>query len=143
MRGRRLDIPEPNPSGLCQCGCGQPTPLATQGSVEKGWVGGKPVQFINGHYQQTRTGELNPRFNVGLSSFGGRTICVHRDGNGWTYYARALMEAHLGRELTTDEIVLQVVTRAEHLALHRVGHDRSQVMQRAWATRRAKERMAA
>lgn len=54
--------------------------------------------------------------------------------NGF-YSARLLMEDHLGRELTSDEIVhhidgdslnneienLQVVSRAEHIRIHRLG----------------------
>lgn len=82
---------------------------------------------------RARSGANNVRFNGGLSTFNdGRTIIVHRDGK-WSFYYRALMEAHLGRELRSDEVVhhingdqtddrienLQVLTRAEHLAIHR------------------------
>jgi hypothetical protein len=43
------DVEEPNPSGLCQCGCGQRTALAPQSSKLRGWVADKPVRFIPGH----------------------------------------------------------------------------------------------
>jgi hypothetical protein len=74
----------------------------------------------------------NPRYNGGLSQSEGRTVIVCRDGS-WIFYYRGLLEAHLGRELRDDEVVhhingdptddrlenLQVLSRAEHLALHR------------------------
>ena len=44
-----VNVEEPNPSGLCQCGCGQSTALAPQSNKRRGWVGGKPVRFIPGH----------------------------------------------------------------------------------------------
>jgi hypothetical protein len=42
-------IPEPNPSGLCICGCGQKTEVAKQSHTGFGYVKGKPVRFIQGH----------------------------------------------------------------------------------------------
>lgn len=39
----------PNPSGLCQCGCGTPTRIAKQTISSQGVVGGKPVRYVNGH----------------------------------------------------------------------------------------------
>lgn len=46
-----MDDPEigPNPSGLCMCGCGQRTPLATYSHGPKGNVQGKPTRFVKGH----------------------------------------------------------------------------------------------
>lgn len=44
---------------LCQCGCGQPAPLAPQTSTKYGWVAGEPVRFIAGHnarLQKRQTG---------------------------------------------------------------------------------------
>ena len=43
------DDPGPNPSGMCQCGCGMVTSLASQSSTQKGWVRGRPVRFVLGH----------------------------------------------------------------------------------------------
>lgn len=46
----RANAPQaPNPSGLCQCGCGQPTPFAPQSNRYNGWVKGEPVRFLPGH----------------------------------------------------------------------------------------------
>lgn len=39
----------PNPSGLCQCGCGQPAPIATRTTKARGRIKGQPVKFIRGH----------------------------------------------------------------------------------------------
>jgi hypothetical protein len=52
-RGRKLPTrtsdPPPNPSGLCQCGCGGTTPVAPHSDRTKGWVIGEHKRFINGH----------------------------------------------------------------------------------------------
>lgn len=83
-------------------------------------------------YGISRRGANNVNFNGGLSGWDGRTLIVCRDGS-WTFYYRALMEAHLGRELDASEIVhhingnpaddrienLRVLTRAEHIDVHR------------------------
>lgn len=42
----------PNPSGLCQCGCGGTAPIARQSLSKTGDVRGEPLRFIKGH--QTR-----------------------------------------------------------------------------------------
>lgn len=44
----------PNPSGLCECGCGQPAPLAPQSNTKTGVVRGQPTRFIKGHYRMGR-----------------------------------------------------------------------------------------
>lgn len=35
---------------LCECGCGQPAPLATMSNKKCGHVQGQPVRFIHGHH---------------------------------------------------------------------------------------------
>ncbi len=39
----------PNPSGLCQCGCGGRTGIATRARKGQDWVKGQPVRFLRGH----------------------------------------------------------------------------------------------
>jgi hypothetical protein len=46
----------PNPTGLCRCGCGQPTPLAKKTDRRHAHVKGQPVSYLPGH--QTRYNEL-------------------------------------------------------------------------------------
>ena len=36
------------PLGLCQCGCGEKTPIANQTRKSIGWVEGLPIRFIMG-----------------------------------------------------------------------------------------------
>lgn len=50
----RIFVAEPNPSGLCQCGCGQRTKPARVTSTEKGWVKGKPKRYLTGHNGRVR-----------------------------------------------------------------------------------------
>jgi hypothetical protein len=38
-----------NPTGLCQCGCGEPAPLAKANHARRGVVKGQPQRFIKGH----------------------------------------------------------------------------------------------
>lgn len=45
----RTDIAPPNPSGICQCGCGRPVPIATMTNAKIGHVQGEHVRFIRGH----------------------------------------------------------------------------------------------
>lgn len=35
--------------GLCECGCGEPTKLATKNHTKKGYVVGQPYRFVRGH----------------------------------------------------------------------------------------------
>jgi hypothetical protein len=34
---------------LCECGCGQPTPIAKQNHTRNGYVKGQPMRFVTGH----------------------------------------------------------------------------------------------
>lgn len=52
-QGRRPDLPlprPPNPSGLCQCGCGKLTPIAKRNNYDQGHLKGHPISFIKGHH---------------------------------------------------------------------------------------------
>lgn len=39
----------PPPVTLCECGCGEPAPLARQTDAKRGYVKGQPIRFIAGH----------------------------------------------------------------------------------------------
>lgn len=46
---KRTNYPPPNPSGLCMCGCGQPTKIATGTHGKGGLVAGQPKRYTAGH----------------------------------------------------------------------------------------------
>lgn len=35
--------------GLCECGCGEPTPIARRNHTAYGWVKGQPMRYLRGH----------------------------------------------------------------------------------------------
>jgi hypothetical protein len=45
-----IQIPPPNPSGLCFCGCGQQAPIATQSNFVLGIVKDQPMRFVHNHH---------------------------------------------------------------------------------------------
>ncbi len=51
---RRMRLPPPNASGLCQCGCGTPTPIAKVTSRRDGTAAGEPRRFVKGHSPRGR-----------------------------------------------------------------------------------------
>lgn len=40
-------------ASLCQCGCGEPAPIAQYTSTARGWVKGQPIRFIRFHHLRT------------------------------------------------------------------------------------------
>jgi hypothetical protein len=93
-----------HPTALCECGCGEPAPLATRNCPKRGYVKGQPHRFIAGHqwrkhgplYEERSCGYAKPcwvwmrsltstgygQWNVGRH----RTLLAHRilweDQNG-------------------------------------------------------------
>lgn len=82
----------PNPSGLCQCGCGEKTRLADRTYMKRGWVKDKPVKYIHGHngYKSLAKYAINPETqcwewqrsrqpgSYGLLPLGDTTVYAHR-----------------------------------------------------------------
>jgi DNA-binding XRE family transcriptional regulator/transposase len=66
---RVAQMPGPNPSGLCKCGCNNPTPIARQTDTALGWVKGKPISYIQGHRPRRLTpdqeAEICQRYEAG------------------------------------------------------------------------------
>src|ERR1044072_3527104 len=41
-------------TGLCECGCGMETPMASRTQLTRGYVKGQPTRFIQGHTSQVK-----------------------------------------------------------------------------------------
>lgn len=50
-----LSTPEPNPSGLCMCGCGNKTPISRQNSPRDGYIFGKPVRYVSRRHRRYKS----------------------------------------------------------------------------------------
>lgn len=65
----RVRTPPPDdwvpPSGVCECGCGKPTRIATQTRSDRGEYVGYPVRFIVGHAARLARGPTAPRWKGG------------------------------------------------------------------------------
>jgi hypothetical protein len=65
-----------NPTGLCQCGCGSPTPIAKRS--ERGYKRGEPLRFIKGHQEpqpHCRNGHEYSPENIYWHPTLGRRVC--------------------------------------------------------------------
>lgn len=52
-----------NENGLCLCGCGAKTTVATKTNRRLGHVRGKPIRYVHGHHRRgaTHTAETRQR----------------------------------------------------------------------------------
>lgn len=130
----RLELPMQSDSSpkLCECGCGQPAPIATKTYAKWGHVPGMPMRFVRGHNNRgvkmpsagrarlsaAWKGASNPRWAGGIHGDArGYTLLIldeedqfasMRDSRGRVYRHRIIMAAMLGRPLTADEEVHHV-----------------------------------
>lgn len=63
--------------GLCECGCGDPAPIAKQTKTSCGHIQGSPIRFINGHNQK---GELHFRWNERKTKSYGYNVTTTKEG---------------------------------------------------------------
>ncbi len=57
---------------LCQCGCGELAPIATQTRSNLGHITGQPIKFINGHNARGRKLSQAQRKSISARSSGAR-----------------------------------------------------------------------
>lgn len=104
------------PVGLCQCGCGEATPIATQNRRERGIVAGRPTRYVQSHTSKRRT--VPERFWSKVDMSGGQNACwpwtasVFRERYGYGKFqvgtnrrnARAAYAHRVAWELTNGPI---------------------------------------
>lgn len=134
IKGRFEGKPMSTLTKLCECGCGQPTPIAPRTRSSRGQIKGQPLRFINGHNSRLLTPEEQRRRNAfrdpGLERYtGSRANYIKLLGR---HMHRVIAEQMLGRPLQKGEIVhhkdgdkwnndpsnLEIMTQAEHARIH-------------------------
>jgi hypothetical protein len=88
---------------LCQCGCGQPTKIASTTSRRNGYIRGEPLRFLHGHCGHHK-GERAVRWSGGRVDHGDGYKKVQMPGhprahNGYVLEHIAVAEAALGKYL--------------------------------------------
>jgi hypothetical protein len=135
-------IVEPNPSGLCMCGCGQITSISPKNDVHRGFVRGEHVRFIQNHHLRLanpakRSSPSNPR-NPWFNKSQGRWYILRRDGRPEAW-ARVILATKLKRDIGDDEDAhhingdttddrpenLMALLRSDHARLHYKGIPRT------------------
>jgi hypothetical protein len=99
------------PTGVCACGCGHQTRVATFSRPEKGEFIGFPRRFCPGHHMRGRVGPASNRFGTGR----------HVDGSG---YVKVLVD---GRYLPEHRLIYERthgVTLPPHVHVHHINGDR-------------------
>jgi len=66
------------PEGFCECGCGQPAPVATSDNRRYGWKRGVPVRFVSGHNAKLYSKIYGTRGYPGASRGDGTVEAIHR-----------------------------------------------------------------
>jgi hypothetical protein len=84
-----------NNNGLCECGCGQPAPIATHTNTKHNQIKGQPCRFISGHNGILNHKPLIERFWEKVNKQGpmpdARSVQVHPEIAGtrcWEWTAR-------------------------------------------------------
>jgi hypothetical protein len=140
LMARRLVFDPPNPNGLCWCGCGALTPLATNTNLKRGILRGSPVRYITGHQNLARSGVNSSSWKGGRIRRSSGYIHLRLPDrpdavNGYVPEHRVVWEQANGRLLLPTEDVhhvngvkddnrpenLVALTRREHLRSH--GHN--------------------
>lgn len=156
-----MDSSSSIPVGFCQCGCGAKTDIASRSDSKKGHVKGESFRFLPRHAARLRKGavatliceQCGGEFKVSAKEAHRRAYCSmgclrdarygrHVNVHGYHVVSisnhpvlahRMIMEQHLGRSLSSDEVIhhkdgnrlnndirnLQLTTQSEHMRIHR------------------------
>lgn len=98
--------------GYCQCGCGQPAPVAQRNHSRHGFVKGEPIRFISGHNGKLQVGKFSNNWKGGEIKKPDGRIMVHRPShprangnNGYVFKSILITENVLGKFLPEKVIV--------------------------------------
>lgn len=76
---------KPDQPKLCECGCGQPAPIATKTDAARGYVAGEPRRFVAGHHGRALRLVLAPPNPSGLCECGcGEKTAISKVGDSRT-----------------------------------------------------------
>ena len=110
MYTKRRQLQQPvNQTGLCECGCGRRTPIATDNHPERGYYKGQHVRYIRGH--QIKRGAENPKWRGGRWVHPTGYVWIyapdhpHTNAKGYVYEHRLVVEKRIGRFLNPGERV--------------------------------------
>ena len=70
----------PIPTGICECGCGEPTKVARLSKPDRGQYSGYPLRFVNGHNGRLLRAERNHQWKGGKIAERRGYIYVHAPG---------------------------------------------------------------
>lgn len=125
--------PSPNPSGICMCGCGQPTSIARQTDSRRGAVKGEPLRYRTGHRGRKPGAKIMTRRGGYVRIYSPDSLMADR--RGYVLEHREIAAQKLGRPLTSEEVVhhidgvktnnspdnLLVTTQSAHARIHAGG----------------------
>jgi len=112
--------------GLCECGCGERTPLAVATDHKRGYKKGEPTRFLRGHQNRPRHGhsprggKLSPTY---LTWQGMKGRCLRKTDSAYHRYgARGITVCARWRD-SFEAFLDDMGERPEGLTIDRIDND--------------------